>query len=218
MRYAGFALSLLDRGNRLFLPLCMCCLAACSSTGLQQRPDMTAQADPALEARLQALEAGMQVLNKRVDALQSTMVGTQAAGHRADAVPAEYQALRPAVVLASSPVRTVPATPREPAPAPVPSIIPKTAPPETPVTPVKPRREGDWVINLASYKNRSYAARKQAEFAGKGVAVEQVRAEVRGKVVYRLRVPGFGTSRAANLEAEVIRNKLGLSDTWIARQ
>jgi cell division protein FtsN len=101
----------------------------------------------------------------------------------------------------------------------VPDTLPVVAPApqHTAVAPAPPQRQGDWVINLASYKNQSYAARKQAEFANKGVMVEQVRAEVAGKTIYRLCVPGFVSSRAASTEAMAIRTRLGLSDTWIAR-
>ena len=197
--------------------LLACSLTACAD--LQKKMTSTGSADNSQEARLQALEAGMLQLTKRLEAMQASMASAYSVARPAAAEPAENRPVRPAVVLASSPVRQLPVTAPPPARAhePVPAIVPPAPAEKEPVTPKSRPRQGDWVINLASYKNKSYATRKQAEFAGKGVVVEQVRAEVNGKTIYRLCVPGFGSSRAANAEAAVIRNKLGLGDTWIAR-
>ena len=187
------------------------CLAGCS-TGLQKKPGATAQgrAGDSVEARLQALEAGMQHLAQRVDTLQSTTGSTRSAA-LGDTLPPEYQPVKPTVVLASHGVQQAPLLPARPVhvPAAAPAMMPEAAPPAAP--PVKPQprkrqREGDWVINLASYKSHSYAARKQAEFADKGVDVEQVQAEVKGKTMYRLCVTGFDSSRAAKTEAAGIQS------------
>lgn len=198
------------------------CLVACSA-GMQKKPGTTAQgrAGESVEARLQALEASMTNLARRVDTLQSTAGSTRSAA-LGDALPPEYQPVKPTVVLASHGVQKAPVQPAQPlhVPAPAPAVMPEAAPPEAPVKPQprKRQREGDWVINLASYKSSSYAARKQAEFADKGVAVEQVQAEVKGKTIYRLCVTGFDSSRAAKTEAAGIQARLGLGSTWIARR
>lgn len=198
------------------------CLVACSA-GMQKKPGTTAQgrAGESVEARLQALEASMTNLARRVDTLQSTAGSTRSAA-LGDALPPEYQPVKPTVVLASHGVQKAPSQPAQPlhVPAPAPAVMPKAAPPEAPVKPQqrKRQREGDWVINLASYKSYSYAARKQAEFADKGVDVEQVQAEVKGKTIYRLCVTGFDSSRAAKTEAAGIQARLGLGSTWIARR
>lgn len=198
------------------------CLAACSAS-MQKKPGATAQghADGSVEARLQALESGMQHLARRVDTLQSTNGSIRSAA-LGDRLPPEYRPVKPTVVLASHPVQKAPLLPAQPehVPAAAPAVVPDAAPPEVPVKPQprKRQREGDWVINLASYKSSSYATRKQAEFAGKGVEVERVQAEVKGKTIYRLCVTGFDSSRAARTEAADIQTRLGLASTWIARR
>jgi hypothetical protein len=202
--------------------LLVTCLAACSAS-MQKKPGATAQgrAGDSVEARLQALEAGMQHLAQRVDTLQSTTGSTRSAA-LGDVLPPEYQPVKPTVVLASHGVQKAPVQPAQPlhVPSAAPAVMPQAAPPEAPVKPQprKRQREGDWVINLASYRSHSYAARKQAEFADKGVDVEQVQAEVKGKTIYRLCVTGFGSSRAAKTEAAGIQTRLGLGSTWIARR
>jgi SPOR domain len=77
---------------------------------------------------------------------------------------------------------------------------------------------GDWVINLASYASESIAARKLADFGRKGVTAEQSVASVNGKTIYRVRITGFDTRKAARDRAESIRQQLGLKETWITRQ
>jgi hypothetical protein len=79
-------------------------------------------------------------------------------------------------------------------------------------------RMGDWVINLASYASESIAARKLADFERKGVTAEQVAATVNGKTIYRVRIAGFDTRKAATARAEAIRRQLGLAETWVTRQ
>ncbi len=74
------------------------------------------------------------------------------------------------------------------------------------------------MVNLASYTNASFAARKLSEFEAEGVSVEQVQASVKGKTIYRLRVPGFESFRAASAQAGAIQAKLDLDSTWIARR
>ncbi|HUT39951.1 MAG TPA: SPOR domain-containing protein [Gammaproteobacteria bacterium] len=195
-------------------------LVACSSGG-PAKPGAAslpnAGTDSSPEQRLQALEAGLQQLAQRVEALQAA-AGPANSGNltsaRTDRLPPEYQPVRPGIVLAAHPVRraTVPAA------IPVPATEPPPAPAQQPAPKVQPPGEGDWVINLASYNSRGIASRKLAEFVDGGVAAEQVKAEVNGSTVYRLRVPGFDSYRAASAEAGAIRAQLGLADTWVARR
>ena len=77
---------------------------------------------------------------------------------------------------------------------------------------------GDWVINLASYASETIAARKLADFERKGVAAEQVAATVNGKIIYRVRIAGFDTRKAAMVRAEAVRQQLGLEETWVTKQ
>ena len=102
--------------------------------------------------------------------------------------------------------------------------------PQTQARPVEAAREirqenplrqtgtGDWVINLASYASESIAAQKLADFGRKGVTAEQSVASVNGKTIYRVRIAGFDTRKAATVRAKSIRQQLGLKETWITRQ
>lgn len=77
---------------------------------------------------------------------------------------------------------------------------------------------GGWAINLASYTNKEIASRKLADFNRKGVSAEQVAATVKGRTIYRVRVAGFDTHKAARAQAETIKRQLGLKETWITKQ
>ena len=195
-------------------------LSGCSTLHLPASSTASASADQSTTARLAALETGLQQLARRVDTLQVYLDEARPEVRSAarQELPLEQQPLRPELVLAVHTPATPPApstAPSEPVRQPV-EPVPAAPVPAAPVTP--PPRQGDWVINLASYSNPSYAARKQSEFADAGVPVEQVEATVNGKTIYRLCVSGFTTSLAARREAGSIRAKLGLQDTWIARR
>jgi hypothetical protein len=111
-----------------------------------------------------------------------------------------------------------------------PTVIAHAEVPQTQARPIESAREvrhespprqsgtGDWVINLASYASESIAARKLADFESKGVAAEQSVANVNGKTIYRVRITGFDTRKAATGQAKSIRQQLGLKETWITRQ
>jgi len=111
-----------------------------------------------------------------------------------------------------------------------PTVIAHAEAPQMHARPVESAREerhespprqsgtGDWVINLASYANESIAARKLADFESKGVAAEQSVASVNGRTIYRVRITGFDTHKAAKVRAKSIRQQLGLKETWITRQ
>jgi predicted component of type VI protein secretion system len=111
-----------------------------------------------------------------------------------------------------------------------PTVIAHAEAPQTPARPVETAREirqespphqtgtGNWVINIASYASESIAARKQADFESKGVTAEQSVASVNGKTIYRVRITGFDTRKAATVRAKSVRQQLGLKETWITRQ
>jgi hypothetical protein len=78
--------------------------------------------------------------------------------------------------------------------------------------------QGNWAINIASYTNERIARRELAKMQQKGVDVELVSAEVNGKTIYRARVFGFASRRAATAAATEIQSKLGLKETWITKR
>ncbi|MGD8631362.1 MAG: SPOR domain-containing protein [Gammaproteobacteria bacterium] len=77
---------------------------------------------------------------------------------------------------------------------------------------------GDWVVNLASYTYESMARKKLAVFQAKGVNGEIEHTTVNGKPLYRIRVTGFDSSRAARDSIPDLQKTLGLKGVWIARR
>jgi hypothetical protein len=171
-----------------------------------QRESAPAAGTDSREQRLQALESRVQLLTQRLDRLQG--VPARPAARQGERVPVELQPIRPQLVL--SPPPATGAAPGRPA------MPDRPVPHRAPALPAP--RNGSWVINLASYTNHRIARDKLAEFVAAGVPAEQVEAQVHGATVYRLRVAGFASYRTASAEAESIRARLGLQDTWIARR
>ena len=81
-----------------------------------------------------------------------------------------------------------------------------------------PPRQGDWVINIASYVGKKTAARKLAWFQEQGIAAEQVEATVNGKTIYRVQVAGFDSLAVARGKAQVIGDQLGIENLWVRRR
>jgi cell division septation protein DedD len=77
---------------------------------------------------------------------------------------------------------------------------------------------GDWVVNLASYTYESMARKKLAVFEAKGINGEIERITVNDKPLYRIRVTGFESSRAARASIPDLQKTLGLEGAWIARR
>jgi cell division septation protein DedD len=93
---------------------------------------------------------------------------------------------------------------------------PAAAAPSPSVTAAAPT--GDWVVNLASYTYESMAIKKLAVFQAKGVNGEIEHTTVNGKSLYRIRVTGFESSRAARASIPDLQKTLGLKGVWIARR
>ena len=84
------------------------------------------------------------------------------------------------------------------------------------VTPVA--KTGGWVINLASYTWKSTASRKLALFQKQGVDGEIFAVTINDKPMYRIRVTGFESSRAAKAGIPAIEEALDLEGAWISRR
>jgi cell division septation protein DedD len=74
------------------------------------------------------------------------------------------------------------------------------------------------VVNLASYTYEAMARKKLAIFKAKGVNGEIERTTVNDKPLYRIRVTGFESSRAARASIPDLQKTLGLEGAWIARR
>lgn len=75
-----------------------------------------------------------------------------------------------------------------------------------------------WSVNIASFQQEDQAADFVSDARSKGVDATSVGVVVRGRDYWRVTVTGFATAAAARIQAEQIRNKLGVSDVWIARK
>jgi len=77
---------------------------------------------------------------------------------------------------------------------------------------------GDWVVNLASYNHKAMAKRKLGEFQAKGVNAEIESTMIKDRPMYRIRVTGFESSRAARASIGSLEKTLGLKGVWISRR
>jgi hypothetical protein len=77
---------------------------------------------------------------------------------------------------------------------------------------------GKWSINLASCLKDSTAKRMRQQFLDKGVATNLVTATVKGRTYYRLRVTGIENRDMALMQSTIIKEKLGLEETWITKE
>lgn len=105
------------------------------------------------------------------------------------------------------------------------SAVESTTPAETaqadtavqqPIMPVA--KQGGWVINLASYTWKSTANKKLALFQDQGVDAEVFEVMIKDKPMYRVRVTGFTSSRAARAEVAAIEAALDLEGAWVSRR
>ena len=79
------------------------------------------------------------------------------------------------------------------------------------------KARGDWVVYLLSFGNREQAEKALARHAEKLPDAQLRQAEVKGKAVYRLTVPGFASKKEALAYRSEARRKLGFKGAWIAR-
>ena len=87
------------------------------------------------------------------------------------------------------------------------------------ITPVETvAKTGNWVINLASYTRESTANRKLALFQQQGVDAEVFAVEINGKPMYRIRLAGFQSRRAAQAEVKPVEQLLGLEGVWVSKR
>jgi len=117
------------------------------------------------------------------------------------------------LALQSTEKEPVDASAEKPAlPAATPATTTETNSPQTVI------KGGRWVINLLSDPNEALAERFATKARDQGVAVEQNRTEVKGRIFWRVQITGFGTASEARARANEIKTKLNLNDVWIFKQ
>ena len=84
----------------------------------------------------------------------------------------------------------------------------------TPAIPVT--KTGGWVINLSSYTRESTANRKLVLFQQQGIDAEVFAVTINDKPMYRIRLAGFASRRAAQAEVKPVEQLLGLEGAWVS--
>jgi hypothetical protein len=77
---------------------------------------------------------------------------------------------------------------------------------------------GPWTINLMSSPDKAYVERFATRARAQDFNVVISKAEVRGRLYWRLQVPGFNSSADAKDHAEPVKQALGIKDVWIHKK
>ncbi|UCC57006.1 MAG: SPOR domain-containing protein [Gammaproteobacteria bacterium] len=77
---------------------------------------------------------------------------------------------------------------------------------------------GRWVINLSSSPDKAAADWFMAKARSKGIPVDLVKAEVKGRDYWRVQLTGFVSKDAAYAYAGPLKEKLGMKDVWIFKK
>ncbi|WP_348675280.1 SPOR domain-containing protein [uncultured Abyssibacter sp.] len=147
-----------------------------------------------------------EVASSRVEPVAARPSPPPAARQQPDAKPVSKPVSKP------SPPKPLP----KPA-APKPESAPVVAPAPVPAATVTTPRRGPWTISLASFIDEQDAIRTRERYGETEFPVEIVEATVKGRLWYRLVVPGFDSVAAAKAAADRMRDDLGVNDPWVYR-
>jgi hypothetical protein len=78
--------------------------------------------------------------------------------------------------------------------------------------------KGEWVVNVASSEHIEPVEKLMNKLHKRGIPVETQEVDVGGKVHYRLRVPGFSTSKEARDYARNLEGSLDLKGPWVSKR
>ena len=78
--------------------------------------------------------------------------------------------------------------------------------------------DSHWAITLVSVPYKAGAQRFMEMASAKGVEADLYQVTVNGKTYWRVHVSGFRSVDEARHEAGLIRKKLGLQETWVAKR
>ena len=82
----------------------------------------------------------------------------------------------------------------------------------------KPASTGNWVINLASVSSSESADQEVARLGKLDIKADVSHAESKGKVWYRIQVPGYASYDEAINARSALEEKLGISGTWVGQR
>ena len=129
-----------------------------------------------------------------------------------DAIPAEPDT---SIVLTDPQPAAVPEEPVEPAkplvePEPEPQPEPAAAKPETEKKPTKSEPLGSWVVQMGSFSSEQNALRMRDRLRKSGFATQVEKADIDGKLRFRVRVGPFLERADAERSRKQIQDKLTL--------
>jgi cell division septation protein DedD len=174
--------------------------------------------------RADAVEAPVAVAEMATeDAILETMAAAPPAATaektRAEIIEETTTEAPPAAIAEKTPAEIIEETTTEAPPAAIDTKTSAETAPETIVPAAKAgAKDGRWVINLSSSPDRAAADWFMARARSKGIPVEMVQAQVKGRDYWRVQLTGFVSHDAAHAYAGPLKEKLGLKDVWIYRQ
>jgi cell division septation protein DedD len=80
------------------------------------------------------------------------------------------------------------------------------------------KESGPWEINVASLLHKADAERFVGKAKSRGVDAGLYQVTVKGKKYWRVHVTGFHTAAEAKSNADVIKERLGLKEVWVAKR
>jgi len=140
--------------------------------------------------QMNAVTARLDELEQRIGALRTELAAAARAAPQAAETPKAAKA---------EPPKTA---------APAAQSVPK------PAAASKPAGSGGWVVNVASLTDAKAAAAEQQRLQQAGFKVEVQNAEMNGRTWYRVRATGFSSREEAQVYADMVRHKMGVTP-WV---
>jgi len=179
--------------------------------------------------RLGVLERTVEQQAEAVAGVQIRLTADKARESVVDDLKAQVQDLTVSVAAletghiqaAPSPENTDTGSPPDPAPATGKSAAGAPVDSGAKATPRrvdKPAKKGPWVINLVSLYDQAAADQFAQRVKSLGIPVEQNRALVKDRPVWRLQVSGFDSHDQASAYGNANKTRLGLKNVWIFKR
>jgi SPOR domain len=198
-------------------------LAAATAEAADEQPDAVPDSPPAEETEVITTVAVAGMDSKTATTESSSAVeaeiDTAVSDDQNDALPDDPPAEQgEAASIDLAAADTDRATTARQSPAEAAAEVTAAAEVET-VTPLAPvAKTGGWVINLSSYTRESTANRKLVLFQQQGVDAEVFAVTINDKPMYRIRLAGFTSRRAAQSEVKSLEQALGLEGAWVSER
>nr|WP_158651792.1 SPOR domain-containing protein [Marinobacterium profundum] len=74
-----------------------------------------------------------------------------------------------------------------------------------------------WLINIASFSQQKSAQQMQSKLVALGQSATTESVNLKGKILYRVRITGLPDRKAAEAQAQRLQKELQLSGLWVAK-